>query len=74
MVQKIDIIKIVLRIKNAEIALTLEEAKELRKVLNNAFQDQVWTYPVVVNPVAPVYPSWYTTTDDHTVIITNEGT
>lgn len=60
--------KIVLNIDGEEIKLTLKQAKELQKILNETFGENKVTfvnpYPVIVEPIRVTKPYWsvdYTT-------------
>lgn len=50
--------KIVLEVKGKEVSVSIDEAKELRTVLNEIFEKEIiyWPSPVVVREINPYNP------------------
>ena len=67
MMEKVTISKIELIVNNKKIELTINEAMELKDLLNKTFEkEKVEFVPYPVYPSYPVYPWWqgtYTITD-----------
>ncbi len=64
MSKSIEIQKIVLRVGGKEIALSLEEARELQKILNDAFERDRYIYVPYTIPAPYPYPHWTITYGD----------
>jgi hypothetical protein len=61
--KKVEISKIVIKIGEKEATLSLEEAKQLRDVLDGLFGDRSWIYYVPYAPYIPnPNPYWTVTT------------
>jgi hypothetical protein len=65
---KIEVAKIDIKIGDKTISLKPEQAKELKKILNEMFEESVdkvihehrywWNYPWYSNPYPHIYPQW----------------
>jgi hypothetical protein len=53
---QVEIKKVVIKIKDIELSLTIDEARALKKILNDAFGDKETIY-VPTYPIYPTYPT-----------------
>ena len=67
-IMKLEIIKVKIKMGTVEVELTLDEAKELQRTLNNAFGNPspVW-FPYWPTPIPNPY--WTTTYGDSTMCV-----
>jgi hypothetical protein len=68
---EVSIKKVVVKIGDKEIGLSLDEAKELQDILNRTFGTEKTVFvpsaPVIIErPWYPTYPHWYVTCEANT--------